>query len=175
MPNGLLRIPSVQNNKDINHQVNNRLLKQIYTQNLAPSIGSLTENFVKAKSLFSPIYRSNEAVAKYEAVSLSPIKLTQVKKDLDRFLNDRTLLVDNQKSDEVFQNLYELHQMSKQFKLISDNTKILFVIRAGYFVKLLHTKTRFAQPTNSWKASIYQRQIQEMSQEQSKFQLELTC
>ena len=86
MPNGLLRIPSVQNNKDINHQVNNRLLKQIYTQKLAPSIGSLTENFVKAKSLFSPIYRSNEAVAKYEAVSLSPLKLTQVKKDLDRLI-----------------------------------------------------------------------------------------
>ena len=49
------------------------------------------------------------------------------KKDLDRFQNDRTLLVDNQKPHEFFQNLYELHQMSKQFKLISDNTKILFV------------------------------------------------
>lgn len=86
MPNGLLRIPSIQNNKDINHQVNNRNLKQIYTQNLAPSIGSLTENFIKAKSLLSPIYRSNEAVAKYEAISISPVKLTQVKKDLDRLI-----------------------------------------------------------------------------------------
>ena len=49
------------------------------------------------------------------------------KKDLDRFQNDRTLLVDNYKPQEFFQNLFELHQMSKQFKLISDNTKILFV------------------------------------------------
>jgi len=49
------------------------------------------------------------------------------KKDLDRFQNDRTLLVDNQKTHEFFQNLYELHQMSKQFKLISYNTKIIFV------------------------------------------------
>ena len=49
------------------------------------------------------------------------------KKDLDRFQNDRTLLVDNQKPHEFFQNLYELHQMSKQFKLINDNTKIIFV------------------------------------------------
>ena len=48
------------------------------------------------------------------------------KKDLDRH-NERTYLLDNQKSEEFFQNLYELHQMSKQFKLISDNTKILFV------------------------------------------------
>ncbi len=49
------------------------------------------------------------------------------KKDLERFNNDRTYLLDNQKSKEFFENLYELHQMSKQFKLISDNTKIVFV------------------------------------------------
>ena len=37
-------------------------------------------------------------------------------------------LVDNQKPQKSsFQNLYELHQMSKQFKLISENTKIVFV------------------------------------------------
>ena len=35
--------------------------------------------------------------------------------------------MDNQKTHEFFQNLYELHQMSKQFKLISHNTKIIFV------------------------------------------------
>ena len=35
--------------------------------------------------------------------------------------------MDNQKPEEFFQNLYELHQMSKQFKLISDNTKVIFV------------------------------------------------
>ncbi len=49
------------------------------------------------------------------------------KKDMERFNNDRTYLLDNQKSKEFFENLYELHQMSKQFKLISDNTKIVFV------------------------------------------------
>ncbi len=49
------------------------------------------------------------------------------KKDLERFNSDRTYLLDNQKSQEFFENLYELHQMSKQFKLISDNTKIIFV------------------------------------------------
>ena len=48
------------------------------------------------------------------------------KKDVDRH-NDRTYLLDNTRSQEFFENLYELHQMSKQFKLISDNTKIIFV------------------------------------------------
>ena len=40
---------------------------------------------------------------------------------------ERTTLINNNRSHEFFQNLYELHQMSKQFKLISDNTKIIFV------------------------------------------------
>ena len=48
------------------------------------------------------------------------------RKDIDNF-DDRKLLVDSHKPHEFFENLYELHQMSKQFKLISDNTKIIFV------------------------------------------------
>ena len=49
------------------------------------------------------------------------------KKDLERFNSERTYLLDNQKSKEFFENLYELHQMSKQFKLINKQTKIIFV------------------------------------------------
>jgi len=49
------------------------------------------------------------------------------KKDIDRFTSERTYLLDNQKSKEFFENLYELHQMSKQFKLINQDTKIIFV------------------------------------------------
>jgi hypothetical protein len=41
--------------------------------------------------------------------------------------NERATLLNNNRSQEFFENLYELHQMSKQFKLISDNTKIIFV------------------------------------------------
>ena len=48
------------------------------------------------------------------------------KKDIDRH-NDRTYLLDNTRSQEFFENLYELHQMSKQFKLINQDTKIVFV------------------------------------------------
>ena len=48
------------------------------------------------------------------------------RKDIDEY-NERKYVVSNQKPHDFFQNLYELHQMSKQFKLISDNTKIIFV------------------------------------------------
>ncbi len=48
------------------------------------------------------------------------------RKDVDRH-NDRTYLIDSQKSRQYFENMFELHQMSKQFKLIDKNTKVLFV------------------------------------------------
>ena len=48
------------------------------------------------------------------------------KKDIDKF-NERTYLIDSHKPKEFFENLYELHQMSKQFKFINAETKILFV------------------------------------------------
>ena len=48
------------------------------------------------------------------------------KKDIDKH-SDRTYLIHNQQPREFFENLYELHQMSKQFKLINQDTKIIFV------------------------------------------------
>jgi hypothetical protein len=39
----------------------------------------------------------------------------------------RTTVIDDKKPREFFENLYELHQMSKQFKFIDDTTKIIFV------------------------------------------------
>ena len=55
------------------------------------------------------------------------IKEPMYKKDIDKFSDQKHWLVDNQKPEEFFQNLYELHQMSKQFKLINENTKVIFV------------------------------------------------
>ena len=54
MPNGLKRVPEIQNGKNINNNLNNQQLKQLYTAKLAPSAGSLTENFVKAKVYHHP-------------------------------------------------------------------------------------------------------------------------
>jgi len=48
------------------------------------------------------------------------------RKDVERN-NERTYLIDSTKSRQFFENLYELHQMSKQFKFIDKKTKILFV------------------------------------------------
>ena len=48
------------------------------------------------------------------------------KKDIDE-LDETKWLVDSQKPKEFFENLFELHQMSKQFKLIAQRTKIIFV------------------------------------------------
>ena len=41
--------------------------------------------------------------------------------------NDRVAVVSNQITQDMFQNIYELNQMSKQFKFINDETKIIFV------------------------------------------------
>ena len=86
MPNGLLRVPHIDNSKNMSNHHVNAYKKNIFTTHLSPSTGSLTENFIKARSLLSPIYRNNEAVSKYEAVSISPLMLKQVKRDLDRII-----------------------------------------------------------------------------------------
>ena len=86
MPNGLLRVPNIENNKNMNNHLVHNYKKNIFTTYLAPSTGSLTENYLKAKTLLSPVYRNSEAVAKYEAISLGPLMLKQVKKDLDRII-----------------------------------------------------------------------------------------
>ena len=86
MPNGLLRVPHIDNSKNMSDHNVNSYKKNIFTTHLSPSTGSLTENYLKAKTLLSPVYRNNEAIAKYEAISLGPLMLKQVKRDLDRII-----------------------------------------------------------------------------------------
>ena len=86
MPNGLLRVPHIENSKNMSNHNVNEYKKNIFTTHLSPSTGSSTENFLKARSLYSPVYRNNEAISKYEAISLGPLMLKQVKKDLDRVI-----------------------------------------------------------------------------------------
>ena len=86
MPNGLLRVPHIENSKNMSNHNVNQYKKNIFTTHLSPSTGSSTENFLKARSLLSPVYRNNEAISKYEAISLGPLMLKQVKKDLDRII-----------------------------------------------------------------------------------------
>jgi len=48
-------------------------------------------------------------------------------KDADNEFNQRQMLINNNKPREFFENLYEINQMSKQFKFINKDTKIMFV------------------------------------------------
>jgi len=48
-------------------------------------------------------------------------------KDVENEYNQRQMIINNNKSREFFENLFELHQMSKQFKFINEKTKIIFV------------------------------------------------
>ena len=86
MPNGLVKISEPQNNKNIENNLKNTDLRQIYSPRFAPSSGSLTENFLKSRSNMSPIYRFNEAATKYEMVSMAPINLNNIKKNIDLML-----------------------------------------------------------------------------------------
>ena len=48
-------------------------------------------------------------------------------KDVENEYNQRQMMINNNSSREFFENLFELHQMSKQFKFINKKTKIIFV------------------------------------------------
>ena len=86
MPNGLLKIAEPQNNKNLENNIKNTDLRQIYSPRFAPSSGSLTESFLKSRSNMSPIFRFNEAATKYEMISAPPINLNKIKKNIDIFI-----------------------------------------------------------------------------------------
>jgi hypothetical protein len=48
-------------------------------------------------------------------------------KDAGNEYNQRQMMLNNNTSREFFENLFELHQMSKQFKFINKKTKVIFV------------------------------------------------
>ena len=48
-------------------------------------------------------------------------------KDVEKDHNQRQMMINNNTSREFFETLFELHQMSKQFKFINQDTKIMFV------------------------------------------------
>ena len=48
-------------------------------------------------------------------------------KDVENDHNQRQMMINNNTSREFFETLFELHQMSKQFKFINNDTKIMFV------------------------------------------------
>src|SRR5210317_2252047 len=83
MLNGLLRVAETQINRNIENNLKNTNLRQIYAPKLAPSSGSLTESFLKSRANMSPVYRFNEAATKYQMTSIAPIFLKQLKNSVD--------------------------------------------------------------------------------------------
>lgn len=56
-----------------------------YSSNEAPSSGSLTEHYLKARNLSGPVYIHNEARTKYLMVSTLPTKSSNIKESEIRF------------------------------------------------------------------------------------------
>ena len=74
---------------NIEKQNNNLLpnyMKQVYSPYLAPSNGSTTESFLKAKSTFSSNFRHNEMATRYQMTSEIPLKLYKMRKKIDLFI-----------------------------------------------------------------------------------------
>ncbi len=66
---------------------NNRLvpnyMRQVYSPYLAPSNGSTTESFLKAKTSFSSNFRHNEMATRYQMTSEIPLKLYKMRRKID--------------------------------------------------------------------------------------------
>ena len=83
MPNGLLKVSETQPNKNITNNLLSEGLRRVYTPRLAPSAGSLTENVLKSRASMGPIFKYNEAATKYEMISMGPLFLKNIKKNID--------------------------------------------------------------------------------------------
>ena len=53
--------------------------------NQSASNGSLTESFIRSRASLSPSYFHNEISTRYNMISAIPLKLTQLKKSIEKF------------------------------------------------------------------------------------------
>jgi len=81
--NNLRVIEPVNNSIRAKEFVQKQNLRDIYSKNMAPSIGFDTEKFIKAKNLLAPTYSFNEAKTKYDMVS----RITNSNKDFQSQIN----------------------------------------------------------------------------------------
>ena len=61
-------------------------MKNVYSPSLAPSSGSTTENFLKAKSILSSNFRHNEKATRYQMISEIDLKLYKMQKNIDLYI-----------------------------------------------------------------------------------------
>ena len=67
-----------------------------------------------------------------------PVYQKDLKDDWTR--SERVAVVSNQITQDMFQNIFELNQMSKQFKYINKDTKVIFVRNRSEFIKFIGMK-----------------------------------
>ena len=63
--------------------VNKENLRNIFSKNLTPSNGSTTEQFIKSRFLFTPVYNNNEARSKYEMISKIENKVIDIRDQVE--------------------------------------------------------------------------------------------
>ena len=61
-------------------------MKKVYSPSLAPSSGSTTESFLKAKSINSSNFRHNEKATRYQMTSEINLKLYKMQKNIDLYI-----------------------------------------------------------------------------------------
>ena len=60
-------------------------IRHVYVNNQSASNGSLTESFIRSRASLSPSYFHNEISTRYNMISAIPLKLTQLKKSVEKF------------------------------------------------------------------------------------------
>ena len=61
-------------------------MKNVYSPSLAPSTGSTTESFLKAKTSYSSNFRQNEKATRYQMTSQQDLKLYNMQKSIDLYI-----------------------------------------------------------------------------------------
>ena len=59
-------------------------IRHVYVNNQSASNGSLTESFIRSRASLSPSYFHNEISTRYNMISAIPLKLTQLKKSVEK-------------------------------------------------------------------------------------------
>jgi len=60
-------------------------IRHVYINNQSSSNGSLTESFIRSRASLSPSYFHNEITTRYNMISAIPLKLTQIKKSIEKY------------------------------------------------------------------------------------------
>ena len=60
-------------------------IRHVYINNQSASNGSLTESFIRSRASLSPSYFHNEISTRYNMISAIPLKLTQLKKSVEKY------------------------------------------------------------------------------------------